>query len=349
MYKVETLDNFEEVKVKFKGMNITESIIESLIRNGNVVSFYNKDNIVMYTVAMVISFSDNCTSAKVLAIWVKEGIEKKGVILTIQNVANTIWYSATCVEFLGFEPKAAWQELVAESSPFIGKIKHSMSTFAPKFIQLKSLCTTISKQVYKAELSTDTFMNKDLIDNYNKLSKYGFIEHINGVYTFPFLSSSMCKFLVDKTKEYTYTTNDLEASAYQMPEAVLSDLDPELYEKLLGLYYDSITPIARSMYYIKPDEVRSIQLAKYGINGINKGNWHFDSDSDITLVVSLSDTHTGGGTFIKPYGLGQEIEIPQLPAGHALLFRGKHYLHKGLEVTKGERNILVFWSMAGDC
>jgi hypothetical protein len=27
-----------------------------------------------------------------------------------------------------------------------------------------------------------------------------------------------------------------------------------------------------------------------------------------------------------------------------LLFRGKNYLHKGLPVTKGTRNLLVFWS-----
>lgn len=349
MYIVESLDNKLEVSNKFKRMELSDSVLDSLLRNSNIISIKNANDEVVYTVAIVISFSSLGTSGKVIGVWAKNGVEIKGIILALKDLAHTVWYSSKCVEAMGFEVKAAWQELVAKTEPFKSRILHDASTFAHQFIGLKNVCNSISDMVSVAELSKDMFTNNDLDIKYNMLSKYAFTEYANGVYSFPFLSKSMCKSLINKSNSYTYTTNKLEASAYQIPEAVLSEVDPEMYEKLLGLYYDNISSVSRALYFVEPDEVRSIQLAKYNTQTINKGNWHFDHDSDITVVVSLSDTHTGGGTVIKPYGSGKEIVIPQLPVGHALLFRGKHYLHKGLEVTKGERNILVFWSMAGDC
>lgn len=47
---------------------------------------------------------------------------------------------------------------------------------------------------------------------------------------------------------------------------------------------------------------------------------------------------------MKPQGLGEPFEVPQLPVGHAMLFQGSRTLHKGREVTEGARNLLVFWS-----
>lgn len=169
-------------------------------------------------------------------------------------------------------------------------------------------------------------------------------KHADGVYSFKLLNEKYCKDLLDEVRRVEYKVNEDEPYAAQIPEVVLKDRMPEMFEAMKKMFFEVVEPLSVIAYGVAPETLHTAQVAKYDVGNTSMGNWHIDRDSDVTLTVALSDTHKGGGTVIKMYGDGEEVVIPQLPIGHALLFRGKNYMHKGLPVTDGDRNLLVFWS-----
>lgn len=165
-----------------------------------------------------------------------------------------------------------------------------------------------------------------------------------GVYSIPFLHPDYCDVLLTEVAAMSFEVNPDENAEVQIPEITLADNCPALHSCLHGLFNNVVNPLTRVLYQLEQTKMSSIQFAQYRPDNTAHGNWHHDRDSDITLVVALSDFHKGGGTMVKPQGLGEPFEVPQLPVGHAMLFQGSRTLHKGLPVLEGARNLLVFWS-----
>lgn len=165
-----------------------------------------------------------------------------------------------------------------------------------------------------------------------------------GVYSIPFLHPDYCDALLTEVAAMSFEVNPDENAEVQIPEITLADNCPALHSCLHGLFNNVVNPLTRVLYQLEQTKMSSIQFAQYRPDNTAHGNWHHDRDSDITLVVALSDFHKGGGTLVKPQGLGEPFEVPQLSVGHAMLFQGSRTLHKGLPVLEGARNLLVFWS-----
>jgi len=169
-------------------------------------------------------------------------------------------------------------------------------------------------------------------------------EHAPSVYTMPLFSPEFCAGLLAEAQGMRYQQNAEEEPAFRIPELVLQRHCTTLHAALSVHFDNVLLPLSTLLFGIEASELVSIQLAKYEPTEVGYGNWHVDLDSDFTVVVALSNEHTGGGTEIASHGFGPAIEVPQLPAGHALIFPGKLYLHRGMPVTSGTRNLLVFWS-----
>lgn len=164
----------------------------------------------------------------------------------------------------------------------------------------------------------------------------------------PVFSGEFCDALLAEQEHMVYmgttpTVNPDEDLAFQIPELVLPQLCPALARGIHETSVAALYPWLRMEYQCVPDDVASIQLANYSPRGTQGGNWHHDSDADYTAVVSLNPgCFTGGGTEIKT-GLCWSQRVPVLPKGHALIFPGKHVMHRGLQVLGGDRWLLVFW------
>lgn len=166
----------------------------------------------------------------------------------------------------------------------------------------------------------------------------------SGVYSIPFLHPDYIQDLLTEITLMSFEVNPDEEAEVQIPEITLQDTCPSLFQCLYSMFVHVVNPLSKVLYQLEPKFMRSIQFAQYTPEEVAKGHWHHDKDSDITLVVALTDHHKGGGTMVKPQGLGEPFEVPQLPVGHAMLFQGSKTLHQGLPVTEGTRNLLVFWS-----
>jgi hypothetical protein len=166
----------------------------------------------------------------------------------------------------------------------------------------------------------------------------------SGVYSFPFLREEYIEDLLNEISAMSFEVNAEEDALVQIPEITLADNCRTLHDCLHSLFQYAVKPLAAILYNLEPKFMQSIQFAQYTPENTAEGHWHHDEDSDITLVVALTNNHVGGGTMVKPQGLGEAFEVPQLPVGHAMLFQGSRTLHYGLPVTEGARNLLVFWS-----
>ncbi|WP_323115358.1 hypothetical protein [Pseudomonas guariconensis] len=179
------------------------------------------------------------------------------------------------------------------------------------------------------------------VNEYGGRERYPFT---SGVYSIPFLNPQYCDALLTEIAAMSFEVNPDEDEEVQIPEITLADNCPALHSCLHGLFNNVVNPLTQVLYQLEQAQMSSIQFAQYRPDNTAKGHWHHDKDSDITLVVALSDFHKGGGTMVKPQGLGEPFEVPQLPVGHGMLFQGSRTLHMGLPVTEGARNLLVFWS-----
>lgn len=174
----------------------------------------------------------------------------------------------------------------------------------------------------------------------------GIVHHGDGVYSLPYLSPEFCASIMRQLADVEYSVNAEEEPEAQIPEAMLEHLHPELFHCLSGLWQGVGPALATCLWGMDPTVIASIQAAKYSA-GIGT-EWHLDQDSDVTLVVALTDSHTGGGTQVYPGAHSDVFTVPSLPVGHAMLFRGRSTLHKGLPVHTGERNLMVHWTKLGE-
>lgn len=183
---------------------------------------------------------------------------------------------------------------------------------------------------------------KEFLDN--NITQYGSTDYSSGIYSFPVFTPEFCEKLRSFSKLCAYECNEEEPSEAQIPEIVIESYSYSLFAKIEYMFHNIVDPISSLVFFNSPSTLHTAQFAKYTPETTYKGNWHKDVDSDITLVINLGDNFRGGGTIIKPNGLGAPIEVPPLPIGHGLLFNGKSMSHMGLPVMEGERDLLVFWS-----
>lgn len=186
---------------------------------------------------------------------------------------------------------------------------------------------------------------------YRMLAKAAATVHRYGSFAFkaPVFSELFCRRLLCELRVMEHTTgirfapNQDEDSDFQIPEIVLEEVCPVLGRGIYDTALCSLWKWFQLAYNIKPGWVSSIQVANYTPQGTSHGNWHHDEDSDYTAVVSLDpDAYVGGGTDLKD-GFGSTVHIPKIPQGHALIFPGKHVMHRGCAVESGRRLLLVFW------
>lgn len=141
-----------------------------------------------------------------------------------------------------------------------------------------------------------------------------------------------------------YEPNEEEEPEFQINEFVLQHHCSQLAAGLEVLFNRAIVPISTVVHGQAGLLLTSIQMARYEPKGVSHGNWHFDDDSDLSVVVSLApELFTGGGTDLRT-GPVAKVHVPKLQTGHALMFHGKTTLHRGCHVDEGRRDLLVFWS-----
>lgn len=176
---------------------------------------------------------------------------------------------------------------------------------------------------------------------HNRLTGLG-----GNVFAVPLLDPEYCDELVEHSVrlgiEVGHQPNLAEEAAYQIPELVLSQVAPDLYEEVQQAvgFINVWTALA---FQTEIGSVSSIQFAKYEPSDTPKGNWHHDRDSDISAVVSLApELHVGGGTEIR-LNLVESFNLDPLPKGYAMLFNGKLVQHRGRAVEDGVRHLLVAW------
>lgn len=176
-------------------------------------------------------------------------------------------------------------------------------------------------------------------------------KHAEGVYSFPLLTPRYTEALADQfyhwCDEGAAEVNEEEDAPYQMHEIVLNHECPLLFAPLAAVRVAWIDTLSLVLLGLEAPRISTIQFARYD-NTISQGNWHTDASSDITATVSLDpDAFEGGGTDVWLPG-GDIVEVPPLPAGHCLLFKGSTTPHRGRAVTEGERDLIVFWSAFED-
>jgi predicted 2-oxoglutarate/Fe(II)-dependent dioxygenase YbiX len=140
-------------------------------------------------------------------------------------------------------------------------------------------------------------------------------------------------------REIGFEPNDDEDELRQIPEIVLRDHVPELYQTMWFVVKNVLNPIFNAIWQRDCSDPATIQIANYNLKDKKQGSWHHDDSGDISVVVPLNTgKYVGGGTAFHNYG-----EVAPLPSGHALFFPSFTHLHKGLPVESGDRYLLVFW------
>lgn len=168
--------------------------------------------------------------------------------------------------------------------------------------------------------------------------------HAPGVYSVAYLSPKYCAEILHEVSKFKHVVNEDEPLDAQIPEVVFQNEHKVLYEVFRSFWADAGVAYAKVLMNLEPANLTSVQAACYEPQEIDRGHWHIDQDSDVTLVVALNDDHEGGGTMAHQGPFAMPIKVPQNEVGWAMFFKGKTTLHYGLPVTKGERHLLVHWS-----
>lgn len=163
------------------------------------------------------------------------------------------------------------------------------------------------------------------------------------VYMVPVIPPHVCDNLIECAKNYDFTPNLLEEPDYRINEAVLSVVAPVLYETLVGPLSKILNAYCLMINQTEITSIESLQLAKYRPDGTAETKWHHDDASDFTCVISLNpESFEGGGTGVRVAPHATQ-DIPPLQKGWGLVFNGRSVQHRGLQVTSGERLLLVCW------
>lgn len=163
------------------------------------------------------------------------------------------------------------------------------------------------------------------------------------VYRVPLFRRQWCEMMVEEIdqmrREIGFAPNEDEDVLRQIPEIVLEEHVPELFERMWFVVQTVLQPIFFSLFQRECHDIASVQIANYNLKDKQQGAWHHDESADISVVVPLNTgKYEGGGTEFHNWG-----KLNPLPSGHALIFPSFTNLHRGLPVQSGDRYLLVFW------
>jgi hypothetical protein len=173
-------------------------------------------------------------------------------------------------------------------------------------------------------------------------------DHGYDVYSMPLFTPQFCETMLDEIQNmqnhFDFSPNVDEDPLRQIPEIVLHEKCPELFNSMLGVVYNVMNPVFMSIWQRYCNGASTIQIANYNIKDKEQGAWHHDHTSDISMVVPLNTgAYTGGGTEFH-----RRTTVEPLPSGHALFFPSFTHMHRGLPIEdKGDRYLLVFWLKGG--
>ena len=167
-------------------------------------------------------------------------------------------------------------------------------------------------------------------------------EPVKDVYNVPLFSDVFCKLMIDEIenmqKHFSFSPNPDEDQLRQIPEIVLNEITPDLYNSLMNVVFSVVNPIFLTLWN-RHVTGGGIQIANYNLKDKKQGAWHHDASADISMVVPLNTgDYVGGGTEFLNRGV-----VKPLPKGNALIFPSYTHLHRGLPVQSGNRYLLVFW------
>lgn len=195
----------------------------------------------------------------------------------------------------------------------------------------------------KAWLKTNPVMENEYNAQIHRMRQSAIYAMGGPIYQVPVASKEYCNRLITKIAKYDFSVNPAEEPQFQIDEAMLPAVDPEAY----AMFYKEVAPVLNAyclmMNSCNIKDVETVQVAKYKPDRIKETAWHHDEVSDFTAVISLNPSeYEGGGTAMRMTP-SEFIEVPPLPKGHALIFNGRSVQHRGLEVIRGERLLLVCW------
>lgn len=346
--KIEDLDY---IKNSLEHYQIREEVLVSLINNASTLILHDDKGNRIGCISGAISLNSSATGSLYSVIGIHldtlDYTPKKGIIILLNMLFCEVVYSEDVMKYIEVDivtktKKGNWFSVALEYAKETSKTFIDGSIFSYLFTKDFIHIEKNAKLLDNADKCRISFLDQEFQDNLALISS---VKHLgSGIYTFPLFSKSFCKNLLKTAAKYPYSVNEQENAEYQMNELIIDDYDSNAYNKLRSIFEAKLLPLIKCFHFTNDLEVKSIQLAKYNKDSIGEGNWHIDRDSTNTIVVSLSDDFTGGGTVIKPYADEPEIVIPKLPVGHAILFNGNMFYHKGLPVTSGTRDILVYWN-----
>ena len=176
-----------------------------------------------------------------------------------------------------------------------------------------------------------------------------YVTHHGGdIYSVPLFTEEFCSIMLDEIKHmkahFDFSPNMEEDPLRQIPEIMLHEKCPEIFNSMLGVVFNVMNPIFMSLWQRYASAAATIQIANYNIQDKKQGAWHHDQTADISMVVPLNTgQYTGGGT--EFHG---RTTVEPLPNGHALFFPSFTHMHRGLPVEEdGDRYLLVFWLYGG--
>ena len=335
------------------GFGLEDDVVEVLVkRRGCLVVKSTKCTLEAYVLfSMSICESTTKPIAYVVAIGYNNVYAGKMLVRHLRVSFANVGYSSACLKRIGFSIDSEWGSIPATSEHFAVSTKPADYYFNKDFLSMYEDINEFSEKFNQLLPDRDHYITKDLqsiqediMDEVTEVHK--------GIYKTKLFSKDYCSYLVDKIKAFEFETNSEEDMYYQIPEVVIKFNDSETYLELEQLFTDYISKYMEALRFKKHFEINSIQFARYSASSeISKGNWHYDSDSDSTVVVYLNDDYSGGGTIFKPQGTADEVAVDKFEVGDSIFFNGKTMPHKGLPVTEGDRYILVFWcnGLEGDC
>ena len=173
-------------------------------------------------------------------------------------------------------------------------------------------------------------------------------KHGHDIYSVPLFTQEFCDTMLDEIENMkqhlAFEPNTDEDELRQIPEIVLHEKAPELFNSMLGVVFNVMNPIFMSIWQRYCNSAATIQIANYNVKDKKQGAWHHDQTADISMVVPLNTgDYKGGGTEFH-----DRTTVEPLPSGHALFFPSFTHMHRGLPVEKdGDRYLLVFWLYGG--
>lgn len=282
------------------------------------------------------------TRAMVVGLGYTDVYAIKMLVRKLRTNFKSVIYSLDTLNRMGLDGTDVWNYIPSNVEKYDVDFDES-KVFSNSFRKILTDSRKFDREFSKLKGNRDKYIPTKCGEH--QVSVISSIKNISNVaYVANMLNKAYCSSLVDKLKEHEFTVNDEEDDYYQIPEVVIKYSDSDLFLELEYAFNNYIAKYLQTIRFKKEFNINSIQFAKYSATGdISKGNWHYDEDSDSTVVIYLNDDYEGGGTQFKTEADDGIVTVDKFEVGDSVFFNGRVVPHRGLPVTKGDRYILVFW------